>query len=201
MIQLLLVMAMLVGVGAFYLHGGGGGLGSVASSTPPTEVVAQVEAKLGAIASSQKSRTAQVSEQPEQEPFKESGATFDEFPVLYPMTIGTVAVNASVATSLPDRVRGLSGTKRLPAGIVKLFVFDSDGPQSIWMKDMNYPIDIVWLDAAGQVVHIAPRTEPNTYPKSFSSPVPARYVVEAEAGFVAANGIGTGTVATLPLLQ
>jgi uncharacterized membrane protein (UPF0127 family) len=117
-----------------------------------------------------------------------------------PITIGAVAVRASVADSLAERMTGLSNTPSLPLNMVKLFVFDTDGSHSIWMKDMQYPIDIIWLDSEGRVVHIAPSVDPSTYPASFFSPVPARYVVEAGAGFAATHGVVPGTQAQLPLL-
>jgi uncharacterized membrane protein (UPF0127 family) len=117
-----------------------------------------------------------------------------------PITIGAVAVRASVADSLAERMAGLSNTPSLPLNMVKLFVFDTDGPHGIWMKDMQYPIDIIWLDSEGRVVHIAPSVDPSTYPASFFSPVPARYVVEAGAGFAATHGVVPGTQAQLPLL-
>ena len=57
---------------------------------------------------------------------------------------------------------------------------------------MNYALDILWLDKEGLVVHIEEDISPDTYPNSFASPVPAWYVVEANAGFVAQNEIKIG---------
>lgn len=121
-----------------------------------------------------------------------------EFGTVVPFVIGDASVWASVATTSADRVRGLSGTTVLPADVVKLFVFDAPGPQSIWMKDMQYSIDIVWLDENGKVIHVAERVSPDTYPRAFSSEQPAVYVVEAVAGFVSTHGIRPGTVTELP---
>ena len=73
------------------------------------------------------------------------------YPSLIPVTIGSTSVQASVADSLPERIQGLSDTPSLPTGVVKLFVFGSGGPQSIWMKDMNYAIDIMWADEKGLI--------------------------------------------------
>jgi uncharacterized membrane protein (UPF0127 family) len=115
---------------------------------------------------------------------------------LTPLTIGSTTVQASVADSLPERIKGLSGTPYIPAGVVKLFVFNAGGEQSMWMKDMNYNIDMLWLNEKGKIVHIEEHLSPDTYPKSFSSPVPAWYVIEAKDGFVASSSIKIGEVVT-----
>lgn len=120
------------------------------------------------------------------------------FEPLYPVTIGTVAVRASLATTTVDRTRGLSGTSALPEGVVKLFVFDGPGHRGIWMKDMQYPIDIIWLDAGGVVIYFEQRVSPQTYPTVFASPNPATYVIEAAAGFVVREGIQIGDRVVLP---
>jgi uncharacterized protein len=202
MVQLILVVAVLVGVSALWF--GGGQLspwGSVATTTSPVEMVETVETYLDDIASSTAQRTADVIGESALESVRSVSEVYDEFPVRFPMLIGGVRVEASVATTVVDRIQGLSRTTQLPSNVVKLFVFDLDGPQSIWMKDMQYPIDIIWLDSEGRVVHIAPSVDPSTYPSSFFSPVPARYVVEAGAGFAATNGVVLGTQVELPLLR
>jgi len=115
---------------------------------------------------------------------------------IYPNTvsvmIGSTSVRASVANTLAERIKGLSGTPFLPDNVVKLFVFGVYGTHEIWMKDMNYPIDIIWADKEGIIVHIEQKIPPETFPKSFGSPTPAWYVVETATGFVSANNISLG---------
>ncbi|HEY0964269.1 MAG TPA: DUF192 domain-containing protein [Candidatus Paceibacterota bacterium] len=122
------------------------------------------------------------------------------YPTLLPVTIGSTTVMASLADSIPERIKGLSDTPYLPEGIVKLFAFGTAGEHSIWMKDMNYPIDIIWVSEDGTIVHHKDNVSPDTYPESFSSPRPAFYVIEANAGFVAKEGLKNGdkVVITLP---
>jgi uncharacterized membrane protein (UPF0127 family)/cbb3-type cytochrome oxidase subunit 3 len=120
------------------------------------------------------------------------------FPETMPMKVGETLVRASVADTEKEKKRGLSGTPDLPEGVVKLFVFEADGAHPIWMKDMLYPIDILWVNAAGTVVHIEPNVVPETFPTVFSSPVPARYVIETAAGFAARHDIAVGAEVTLP---
>lgn len=114
------------------------------------------------------------------------------YPTTIPAVIGNVQVEASVADSLSERIKGLSGTPFLPENVVKLFAFGTPGTHSIWMKDMNYSLDILWVSEDGVIVHIEENIAPETYPDSFASPVPAWYVVEAVAGFVETNDIEVG---------
>lgn len=116
------------------------------------------------------------------------------YPTSIPLTIGSSTVRASVADSLDERIKGLSDTPYLPEGLVKLFVFGAEGSHSIWMKDMNYPLDIIWVTKEREVVHIEENVSPDTYPKSFGSPIPAWYVIEANAGFVEQEGVEIGDI-------
>lgn len=151
----------------------------------------------------------QIPKEPEVEQLTESEATTEStkvaqdewrvhYPVVVPIVIGATTVQASIADSLPERIKGLSDTPYLPDGIVKLFAFGAEGEHSIWMKDMNYPIDIIWVAKAGQIVHIKKDVAPETYPESFASPKPAWYVIETPAGFVEKSGIKIGDEVVVP---
>lgn len=118
------------------------------------------------------------------------------FMPLVPITVGTESLQASIADTETEREMGLSGTPYLPVGIVKLFVFERSAPWGFWMKDMLYPIDILWLDENKVVVHIEPQLSPDTYPTSYESPTPARYVIEVQSGFSLSHHIVLGTKVT-----
>ncbi|MFT7644879.1 MAG: uncharacterized membrane protein (UPF0127 family) [Candidatus Paceibacteria bacterium] len=126
----------------------------------------------------------------------------EDWRTIYPNTtsviIGDTVVDASVADTLSKRIKGLSDTQFLPESVVKLFAFGVPGNHSIWMKNMNYPLDIIWLAEDGEIVHIEDNILPETFPESFSSPVPAWYVIEANAGFVASNTVVVGDTVVLP---
>ena len=120
------------------------------------------------------------------------------YPELVPIIIGSTSAYASIADSLPELIKGLSDTPSLPDTVVKLFAFGSTGKHSIWMKDMNYPIDIIWLDESGKIVHIVENVSPDTYPESFAPPTPALYVIETNAGFVASSSLSMGDEVIVP---
>ncbi len=126
----------------------------------------------------------------------------DDWRAVYPKTqdlkIADVLVQASVAKTWAERIKGLSNTPYLPEEVVKLFVFDTIGEHSIWMKDMNYAIDIIWVDAENKIVDIKKNATPESYPESFSPKTEALYVIETRVGFVDKNKIKIGDTVTLP---
>lgn len=116
---------------------------------------------------------------------------------------GAVVINGHtirvmIAATPAERTQGLSGTPSLKSGEGMLFVFPEEGVYSFWMKDMLFSIDILWISARGEVVHIEEGVSPNTYPTSFTSDIPAQYVLEVPAGFSHTYGIKIGDHATLP---
>lgn len=94
--------------------------------------------------------------------------------------------------------KGLSGTDSLPADHAMLFVFPNADKWGIWMKDMNYPLDIVWLNEDRVVIHMEKNVSPSSYPKAFKPDQPARYVIELPSGTIEKTGIVIGDPAGLP---
>lgn len=111
------------------------------------------------------------------------------------VAIANTSIRAKVAATSASQKQGLSGTAALKASEGMLFVYDEPAAHEMWMKDMQYPLDILWLDDEKRVVHIVQRLGPETYPNSYGSPVPAKYVLEVPAGFVEAHHVKTGTIA------
>ena len=103
------------------------------------------------------------------------------------------SVVVAVADTDALRRRGLSGRPVLGELEGMLFVFDTEGEWGICMKDMNFPIDIIWVGQDGTVVTVAKDVSPDTYPQAFYPSVPARFVLEVPAGFVAAHDIDEGS--------
>jgi len=108
------------------------------------------------------------------------------------ISIGTTNLEVELASTEAEREKGLSGRTSLSNGKGMLFVFDTEYAWGIWMKDMLFPIDIVWADTNGFIVTIERDVSPVTYPKSFHPNVPAAYVLEVPAGFTKAHGIAVG---------
>ena len=60
-----------------------------------------------------------------------------------------------VAKDYKHLVKGLGGRKDLSGYDGMLFVFGNRNQHTMVMRDMEFPIDIVWIDS-GQIVDIAP---------------------------------------------
>lgn len=112
------------------------------------------------------------------------------------ISVGGQVVHARIADTEASRQQGLSGTEPLAEDEAMLFVYDHPTRPGIWMKDMNYSIDIVWLDATKKVIYIEREVSPETYPRIFLPQSDAQYVLELPAGFAYKHGLALGQVAS-----
>lgn len=96
------------------------------------------------------------------------------------------------AVTADEQRTGLSGRTALPKNKGMLFIFTKAEPVCFWMKDMRFPLDIIWLDGNKKVVHLVEDARPSSYPDTFCPDDPARYVIELNAGEAAEAGIRTG---------
>ncbi len=117
-----------------------------------------------------------------------------EFPRGTVMVDGT-ALEVQIADTEPRRVRGLMFQDQLPYDQGMIFVFDRPGPYSLWMLNMQFPLDMIWFDADGRVVHIEQDVQPcKTALETVTcqSVVPggdAMYILEVTSGFVETFGV------------
>ena len=127
-----------------------------------------------------------------------AGTAERSWPGIYTMRVGTHPIRVEIAGTSAERVRGLSGRRDLTPGSGLLFVFPASAIYGFWMKEMRFPIDIVWIGEDLRIVHIAADVAPETYPKVFKPPEPARYVLEMPATSMRKMGVKPGTEVTLP---
>jgi len=93
-------------------------------------------------------------------------------------------VKLEVADSKSELARGLMHRESLGVDEGMLFVFDGQGKYSIWMKNMNFPIDILWLSAEGVIVDVAenvPACEADPCP-TYTPRYDSSFVLEVNAG-------------------
>lgn len=100
------------------------------------------------------------------------------------------------ATTEPQRERGLMSRTELAPHTGMLFVFDSDGPVSFWMKDTLLSLDMIFVAPDGTVRRVFARvptvardTPDNAIPLESAS---ARFVIELAAGEAERDGIVPG---------
>lgn len=105
------------------------------------------------------------------------------------------AVRATIDMELADndmeRQFGLMYRKSMAADQGMLFLFERSEPQGFWMKNTFIPLDILFVDENRTILNIHENTVPHSE-ATIASEGPARYVVEVNGGFTAANGIRPG---------
>jgi uncharacterized protein len=113
------------------------------------------------------------------------------------ITVNGVELVADVAATNEQRTKGLSVKDALADNEAMLFVFDTAQEHSFWMKNMKFPIDIIWLDSDKTVVHIEHSLQPCSFDAFCPTYKPdnnnALYVLETVAGFAKQHGIVEGT--------
>lgn len=114
------------------------------------------------------------------------------------VSIGDVPVRVDVADNPSERQLGLSGRDNLPATEGLLFVFPESDYHGIWMKDMRFPIDVIWIDEHFKVIDITRNLKPETFPRIFEPRVPARFIIETNSNFTASFGIKIGDAVAFP---
>lgn len=111
---------------------------------------------------------------------------------------GETTYKVDVAATPEDRQQGLSGRESMDRNAGMLFVFDEESPLHFWMKDMHFPLDIIWIDGncllagvSAEVPTPAPGAASDQIPRA-QSVVPAQYVLEVNAGEWARNELESG---------
>ena len=112
--------------------------------------------------------------------------------------IGNDTIKLQLANDSAAWQQGLSGMPCLPNGQGMLFDFHKAGTYSMWMKDMKFSIDMVWVGADKKVVKVESFVRPDSYPQTFANPAgrPARYVIELRYGTAPYYGISPGNTLT-----
>ena len=104
-----------------------------------------------------------------------------------------------VADTELEHWQGLSGRPYLPAGSGMIFVFDKPFQPSFWMKDMQFPLDFIWMDENFRIVDLTPDVAPESYPTIFKPSEPVQYVLEVNAGFAEREELKIGDTLALPV--
>jgi len=112
--------------------------------------------------------------------------------------IGQQTFNVEIVDEPQEMIRGLSGRASLAKNHGLLFVYTNKNYLTFWMKDMNFPIDLLWIDGdkiAGMEKNMLP--EPGVVDdslKRYSSPQPVNQVLEIPAGSIDAANIKVGDI-------
>ena len=108
-------------------------------------------------------------------------------------------IQVEVADTPAARQRWLTFREdRLPLNTAIILVYDKPDLYSLWLLNIQFNIDLVWLDNKGNVVYIVKNAPPCKTPLdasdcTYKNTRPAKYVVAATSGFIAKHNIDNGS--------
>jgi len=106
------------------------------------------------------------------------------------------AVLKSEVADTPEKLLfGLAFRPVLPDDEAMLYIFGESGPHRVWTKEFQFPVDIIWVDESKSVVHMEKNVPPCfDNPCTWYGPPPkdARYILEANAGFISREKVAVG---------
>ena len=110
--------------------------------------------------------------------------------------VNGVPLVADLAITGEQRTKGLAVKDSLAENESMLFYFSKANEYAFWMKDMKFPIDIIWLDTDRKVIHIEHSLEPcdSDACPLYKPEGKTQYVLETVAGFAQKNNVIEGTV-------
>ena len=100
-------------------------------------------------------------------------------------------IEAEVADTPEKQLFGLAFREELPPNGGMLYIFEENGLHRVRTKEYRFPIDILWVDESHHVVHMLEHVEPcakDPCPSYGPPPEAARYVIQAESGFLKKSG-------------
>ncbi len=131
--------------------------------------------------------------------FKPTGQLNSSSNNTVPIIIGSQLINVEIADTNEKRMQGLSNKTNLSDKKGMLFIFeDKDISPFFWMKEMNFPIDIIWINDS-KIVQVdknipAPGAQtPESELTLYKPAQPIDYVLEVSAGFSDKHDINVGT--------
>ena len=119
-------------------------------------------------------------------------AIFHNKPTVAQVTVDGKTYQMDIADTPAALEQGLSGHAPLAPDAGMIFIFSTPDNYGFWMKDMLFPLDIVWVGADLRVVHIEKNLSPQTYPTIYYPGAPAEYVLEISGGLADENNIKIG---------
>jgi len=106
--------------------------------------------------------------------------------------LDNVTLDVQIAETDAQKTRGLMFQNELPYDQGMIFVLNQEQVIPIWMLNMQFPLDVIWFDSNGNVIHIATNVQPcksaletATCTVDNGGGKLAKYVLEVTSGFVA----------------
>jgi uncharacterized protein len=110
--------------------------------------------------------------------------------------IGNITYKVDVADTATLRRKGLSARMSICDACGMIFAFDEEGHYAIWMKDMNFDLDLVFVDSNLSIVDVYENFKKESYkglnPERYVNKTKAKYLIELNAGEWSKSGARLG---------
>ncbi|KHQ54166.1 DUF192 domain-containing protein [Mameliella alba] len=108
--------------------------------------------------------------------------------------------NVDVADTPDSRAQGLMNVKSMPASKGMLFIYPAPQPVAFWMKNTFIPLDIIFADSQGVVVHVHANAKPHDE-TSIPGGEQVQFVLEINGGYARMLGIKEGAQMRHPAIR
>ena len=112
------------------------------------------------------------------------------------ITVNDQILIADISATHEQRTKGRSVKDTLAEHEAMLFVFDVEAEHRFWMKDMKFPIDIIWISSDKNVVDIEHNLQPcdlGLFCSSYEPEGDSLYALETVGGFAGKYRVVKGT--------
>lgn len=116
--------------------------------------------------------------------------------------IGTIRYRVELADNDAERQQGLSGRSELAPSTGMLFIFPSKDTYAFWMKDMKFPLDLIWVDGdtISDITENVPIPLTQTYLPQYRPKLPIDKVLEINVGEVKKHGFFIGQKVNITII-
>lgn len=99
--------------------------------------------------------------------------------------VGGIPLQVAYLDTPLEHQQGLMGVSSLAKNHGALFVFEDEADVRFWMKNTPIPLDMLFFNAEGRLIHMILSAQPCKVGSCFEFPVSqSKYVIETNAGFV-----------------
>ncbi len=119
--------------------------------------------------------------------------TFTKSKLVISTAKGQFPFDIELALTPPQMAQGLMYRRTLAADAGMLFDYGDPQPIAMWMKNTFIPLDMIFVAKDGKVVDLHERAVPMSL-DTIESKVPAKAVIEVNAGTIGRLGIQVGDI-------
>jgi uncharacterized protein len=118
--------------------------------------------------------------------------------------IKDLIIHVDLAVTPDQQEKGLSIKNNMTDNEGMLFPFSTPGEYSFWMKDMKFPLDILWINSTNEIVHIEKNLQPCIFIlfcTSYSPNANSNNVLEVNAGYTTKHDINVGDKVSIHIIN